>query len=68
VQPVQLSLLPQTCPALSTTASPTLPPPSAPPGPAVPALPAQPLAEATALMGRLIAEAVAAEAGETSHE
>jgi hypothetical protein len=31
-------------------------------------LPAQPLNEAIALMGRLIAEAVAAQAGETSHD
>lgn len=69
MQPVQLSLLPETCPApsatLSSCPSPVLSgmtarPPSDPPAArmmAPPPLPQGPVAEAVGLMGRLIAEA-----------
>ena len=67
MQPVQLSLLPETCPAPSTALPPT-PSPDRPQTPATvpwtptaaqtaPVLPSGPLAEAVTLMGRLIAEA-----------
>ncbi len=68
MQPVQLSLLPQTCPSPSATlpASPSLDrsgmparPPSDLPAAQMmpPLLPDGPVAEAVGLMGRLIAEA-----------
>jgi Family of unknown function (DUF5372) len=72
VQPVQLSLLPETCPAPSATlsSSPSLdrsgmtarPPsdlPATPMMPLPPLLPEGPVAAAVGLMGRLIAEAAA---------
>jgi len=57
VQPVQLSLLPETSPAPPTTLTPTLFPPDVLTTQVViPPLPAEPLAEAVGLLGRLIAQ------------
>lgn len=72
MQPVQLSLLPESCPAPSATLT-SRPspdrsgmlawPPSDLPAVMMPLLPAGPVAEAVGLMGRLIAEAATTAAG-----